>query len=171
MISRDFEHHRFYTQHGFETLNKIERLIQEGRVGDRLTPWINGTRTKFEEYQAEMKEALEEYEADKATKNVETGDKAPCDEGTEDGEIGEVEKVISSSTPAIKFSQEVSLAQGSKLARNQNPVIHNADHTLSQAPFNMYRPPSPPRSCLNMSNVHHPHLSLLRFSRRKMMRT
>lgn len=64
MIVHNFEHHDFYFQQGLETLQKVETLIDEGRVGERLRPWVADFKQSFENLRVEVEKALEEQETE-----------------------------------------------------------------------------------------------------------
>lgn len=112
MVARRFEHHRFYTRQGYEFLDKIETLIQEGRVADRLTPWVNSTRTRFQELQAEIKIPLEEYEAGESTEE-EIEDEV-------DAELEDFEKIAVAETEADTASTIGGHEGGSSVQHSQD---------------------------------------------------
>lgn len=94
MIAHQFEYHDFYFRQGLETLQKVETLIDEGRVGERFRSWVDSTKENYEKLATEVKKAREEQKDDdeEEEKTAEADAEAGEDVVGQDGEEAEGSK-------------------------------------------------------------------------------
>lgn len=124
MIAHHFEHHDFYVDQGLHYLQKLDDLIKDGRVAERLIPWAADAKQKFETLKSDVKKALEEQESSAAA--AEEEEEAEVEEEEQDDE--EDEDVYQTS---VAGAEKDDIEFTSSQQEAQSEVISNIPHLAS----------------------------------------